>query len=56
LKEKIFDEGFTKGNSENTGLGLYIVKKALNSFGGNILVKDNNPKGALFILIFNKKA
>jgi PAS domain S-box-containing protein len=56
LKEKIFDEGFTKGNSENTGLGLYIVKKALNSFGGNILVKDNDPKGALFILIFNKKA
>ena len=55
IKSKIFDEGFTKGKMGNTGLGLYIAKKAVNSFAGKIFVKDNEPQGALFILILKKK-
>ena len=46
LKEKIFEEGFTKGN--RTGLGLYIAKKIIEIFGGEIKVEDNRPSGAIF--------
>lgn len=46
LKNKIFEEGFTTG--EGTGLGLYIAKRIVDSYGGKIEVKDNKPKGAVF--------
>ncbi len=46
IKEKIFEEGFTTG--EGTGLGLYIAKRILEIFGGEIKVKDNKPSGAIF--------
>ena len=52
IKNKIFEEGFSLGKSGNTGLGLYIVKKSMESFDGSIKVEDNTPKGALFILTF----
>lgn len=52
IKSKIFEEGFTQGKSGNTGLGLYIAKKSIESFDGSIKVEDNKPKGALFILTF----
>ena len=54
IKEKIFEESFKYGETGNTGLGLFIVKKALTSFGGNVFVEDNTPKGAKFILKFKK--
>ncbi|WP_290724075.1 PAS domain S-box protein [Archaeoglobus sp.] len=46
IKEKIFEEGFTKG--DGMGLGLYITKRILEIFGGEIKVKDNKPTGAIF--------
>ncbi|NHW24033.1 MAG: HAMP domain-containing histidine kinase, partial [Archaeoglobales archaeon] len=34
IGDKIFEKGFS--TSKSTGLGLYIVKKLLESYGGNV--------------------
>lgn len=49
IKEDIFEEGFT-GGGNGSGLGLYIVKKTIERYGGSIEVEDNQPRGAVFIL------
>lgn len=50
IKNKIFDEAFKSGPTGNTGLGLYIVKKTIDRYGGEIRVEDNKPRGAKFII------
>ncbi|MFX0092341.1 MAG: sensor histidine kinase [Candidatus Hodarchaeota archaeon] len=49
-KEKIFKEGFRVGKNAGSGLGLYIVKKVVERYGGEIFVKDNSPQGSIFVL------
>jgi len=46
LKEEVFKEGFGK----RTGLGLYLVKKIVESYGGKIWIEDNKPKGSIFVI------
>ena len=50
IKSHIFEEGFSYGDNRSTGLGLYIVKKIMERYGGSIKVIDNVPTGAIFIL------
>jgi len=50
IKEKIFEEGFFHGESGNTGMGLFIVKSTIESFGGKVEVFDNEPQGTTFVL------
>lgn len=50
IKDKIFEEGFTYGNSAGTGIGLYLVKKLVERYGGEIRVENNYPKGTVFVL------
>lgn len=50
IKSKIFDEAFKAGDTGNTGLGLYIVKKTIERYEGKIRVEDNKPQGAKFII------
>ena len=52
IKELIFHEGFRYGDTGNTGLGLYIVKKTMERYGGQVRVEDLRPSGAAFILRF----
>jgi PAS domain S-box-containing protein len=52
IKSQIFDEGFTYGKSDQTGIGLHIVKKAMDTYGGQVYVEDNKPQGTAFILRF----
>ena len=54
IKEKIFEESFRYGKTGNTGLGLFIVKRAMKSFGGTVYVRNNQPQGSVFILTFKK--
>ena len=54
IREIIFEEGFSRGDRAHTGLGLHIVKKAMESYGGRVHVEDNEPRGAAFILRFRK--
>ena len=55
IKSKIFEERFSYGDAKGSGLGLYIVKKMVEKFDGSIEVKDNEPRGAIFIIKLKKK-
>jgi len=35
-------------SEKRSGLGLFIVKKVTELYGGKIEVKDNEPSGAVF--------
>ena len=50
IKDKLFDEGFFYGDAGHTGLGLYIVKKVVERYGGEVYVEDNKPRGAVFVV------
>ncbi|KYC48986.1 MAG: sensory histidine kinase AtoS [Candidatus Methanofastidiosum methylothiophilum] len=54
IKDKIFEEGFSYGESKSSGLGLFIVKKVIERYGGEIRVEDNKPKGSVFIIKLKK--
>ena len=50
IKERIFEEGFKCGKTAQTGLGLFIAKKIIERYGGEIWVEDNKPKGSVFVI------
>jgi|ERR1051326_2703340 signal transduction histidine kinase len=55
-KENIFKKFYRIGSEETrktkgTGLGLYIVKYLTEKHGGEILVRDNTPRGSIFEVI-----
>ena len=49
-KKDIFKQGFKFGEEAGSGLGLYIVQKTIERYKGEIVVKDNQPKGTVFEL------
>ncbi|HEY9000351.1 MAG TPA: HAMP domain-containing sensor histidine kinase [Mucilaginibacter sp.] len=56
-KHRIFDRFYRVGseetrNTKGTGLGLYIVKEVLNRHEASISVKDNDPTGSVFEVVF----
>jgi len=60
-KEKtlIFQKFYRIGNEETrttkgTGLGLYITDYLIKQHGGSISVKNNQPRGSVFEVVFNK--
>ena len=55
VKPKLFAEGAKFGETGNSGLGLYIIKKTIERYGGRVEVTDAKPKGAKFILYFPKE-
>lgn len=54
LKEKVFERFFSsrKEERDHSGLGLSIVQSILQSLNGSITIKDNRPKGSIFIVTF----
>ncbi len=50
IRDKVFEEGFAYGDTGKTGLGLYIVKKVVERYGGRISIENNPPKGTVFVL------
>lgn len=52
FREKIFDENFKYGKKAHTGLGLYIVKKAMEKYQGNVHAEANEPNGSIIVLSF----
>jgi signal transduction histidine kinase len=56
-KSRIFDRFYRVGsedtrNTKGTGLGLYIVKEVLDKHEASIRVKDNDPTGSIFEVVF----
>lgn len=54
-KDRIFDKFYRLGaeitrTTKGTGLGLFIISKMVKALGGNIAVKDNDPRGSVFIV------
>lgn len=45
LKERIFEASYSR---KGGGLGLFLVKKIVNMFGGNVRIYDNKPRGVVF--------
>ncbi|MFX0063088.1 MAG: ATP-binding protein [Candidatus Hermodarchaeota archaeon] len=57
IKAKIFEPGFKHGKKGHMGLGLYIVKKIIERYEGEVTVEDNyfalknkKGKGTTFVL------
>ncbi len=58
-KQKIFDKFYRIGNEDTrstkgTGLGLFIVKQIIDNHGATIKVKNNQPQGSTFEVVFSK--
>jgi PAS domain S-box-containing protein len=54
VKEKIFDEGSYFGDAGNTGIGLHIVKKTIENYGGSVFVMDNEFSGTTVIILLRR--
>lgn len=50
IKGRLFEEGFSHGETGNTGIGLFIVKRNIERYGGFISIAENEPTGAIFSL------
>lgn len=60
-KSRIFEKFYRVGSEETrktkgTGLGLFIVKQVLDKHQAIIKVRNNNPSGTIFEVIFNANA
>ncbi len=53
-KELIFQQGYRGSDKGLSGMGLYLVKIVLQSYGGSITVEDNIPKGSVFTINLTK--
>lgn len=59
-KKLIFNKFYRVGNeatrkTKGTGLGLFIVRSVLQRHNAVIKVKDNNPSGSIFEIIFDNR-
>lgn len=50
--DRIFMEGVSFGAKRGTGLGLYLVKRTMERYGGNIVLGNDPRGGTLFELTF----
>jgi signal transduction histidine kinase len=54
IKDHIYNNEYSYGENKGTGIGLFIVKKTVERYGGDIKVTDNEPNGTKFTLILKK--
>jgi PAS domain S-box-containing protein len=47
-KDQIFGKGDTGLESSGTGIGLYLVHRLVEIYGGDVWVEDNDPEGSVF--------
>jgi PAS domain S-box-containing protein len=55
-KEDIFGKGEMGLESPGTGIGLYLVQTLVSSYGGEVWVEDNDPRGAVFAVELQRAA
>jgi PAS domain S-box-containing protein len=49
-REELFGRGEKGLDSDGTGVGLYLVERLTNAYGGSVTVEDNDPEGAVFVV------
>ena len=49
-RDKLFQEGFKYGPKGNTGLGLFIVRRLVQRYGGRIWLDENVPDRTVFCI------
>lgn len=49
-KSKLFQEGQKFGETAQHGIGLWLVKRAVERYGGSVAVEDTKPHGTTFKL------
>lgn len=49
-KDAVFGRGEKGLDSPGTGLGLYLVDNLIDTYGGEVWIEDNEPRGAVFIV------
>jgi sensor histidine kinase regulating citrate/malate metabolism len=54
-EEKIFERGMSTKNGHHGGVGLYLVKEALENLGGHITIGESELGGVLFTVIIPKE-
>lgn len=55
MKSKVFEKFYRLEDertrkAKGTGLGLYLSTKIIQDHGGSMFVKDNTPKGSIFVI------
>jgi signal transduction histidine kinase len=49
-KDEVFGKGEKGLESPGAGIGLYLVRTLVDSYGGDVWVEDNEPEGAVFVV------
>ena len=52
IREGLFDPGVRGAESPGDGIGLYLVRKLVEAYGGGVSVSDRSPSGTRFRLRF----
>jgi len=55
MKEEIFKKKVKGKESKGSGLGLYLVKKIVEKYEGEVEVKDGDEGGTKFLIYFKKR-
>ena len=53
-KDRIFNRSYNKDDYKGRGMGLFLVRIAIERYGGSIFLEDNEPKGAAFVIKLQK--
>ena len=51
-REAVLETGVSQLSEPGSGFGLYLVKQMLQSYGGGIEIRENEPRGTVFELTF----
>ena len=49
-REDIFGKGEKGLESAGAGIGLYLVRSLVESYGGDVWIEDNDPRGSVFVI------
>jgi PAS domain S-box-containing protein len=55
LINMVFEEGYSYGENRGTGIGLFMVSKTMERYGGSVIAESNHPSGIKFTLSFPSK-
>ncbi len=53
-KKLIFQQGYRGTDKGVSGMGLFLAKIVIETYGGSVKVKDNEPKGTIFEIKLKK--